>query len=146
MAQVYPIDILLVEDNPGDVLLTQEAFLESNIAINLHVAYDGIEAVDFLMQQGDYADAISPDIVLLDLNLPRMDGRQVLERVKSNDQLKHIPIIVLTTSAAEEDILHSYDLHANADITKPIDLLEFMEIIKVTNQFWFHIVQLPKKS
>ncbi|MDD5241080.1 MAG: response regulator [Sulfuricella sp.] len=142
----YPanaVDILLVEDNPGDVRLTEEALKESRIAVNMRVARDGIEALEMLRGEGGYADQSLPDLILLDLNMPRMDGREVLRQIKSDDRLKHIPVVVLTTSEAEKDIIQAYGLHANCYITKPVELEEFMEIIKSIEGFWLTVVKLP---
>jgi len=136
-----PIEILLVEDNPGDVLLTQEAFLDSKIANNLHVVNDGVEAWDWLNSE----DKVTPDLILLDLNLPRMDGRQLLEKVKQDPNLKRIPVVILTTSTSEDDIVKTYDLHANAYVPKPVDLDKFASIIESLDSFWFAIVKLPTK-
>ncbi len=138
-----PIRILLVEDNGADVRLTREALKEGRVANRLDVVEDGVEAMDYLRQRGAYAAALRPDLILLDLNLPRMNGMEVLAEVKCNQDLKRIPIIVLTTSDAEQDILKTYDLHANCYITKPIDLDKFMDVIKVIEAFWFTIVKLP---
>lgn len=138
-----PIDILLVEDNPGDVRLTQEAFKEGKLRNNLYVASDGVEALDFLNRRGSYKDAPTPDLILLDLNLPKMDGREVLENIKSEKKLRRIPVVVLTTSKAEEDILKSYNLHANCYITKPVELEEFFHIIQSIEDFWLTVVKLP---
>lgn len=137
------IEILLVEDNPGDVRLTQEALRDSKIHNNLYVAQDGVEAMEFLQHKGIYSDAVRPDIILLDLNLPRMNGREVLTRIKDDDSLKYIPVVVLTTSDDERDVLESYKLHANCYITKPVDLHRFIEIVKNIKEFWFSIVRLP---
>lgn len=137
------IEILLVEDNPGDVRLTREALKDSKLHNNLSVVEDGAEALAFLRRQGKYANAPRPDILLLDLNLPRIDGRQVLEEIKKDDELKRIPVVVLTTSASEQDILMSYNLHANCYITKPVDLNQFITIVKNIENFWFSIVKLP---
>lgn len=137
------IDILLVEDNPGDVRLTQEALKDSKIHNTLSVVQDGVEALAFLRREGEYASAPRPDIILLDLNLPRKDGREVLHEIKHDDDLKRIPVVVLTTSANEEDILRSYDLHANCYITKPVDFRQFITIVKTIENFWFSIVKLP---
>ena len=137
------IDILLVEDNPGDVRLTREALKEHKIVNRLHVVEDGMEAVAFLKNQGKYTDAPRPGLILLDLNLPKMDGREVLARVKTDPDLKRIPVVVLTTSAAERDILASYDLHANCYITKPVDLNQFLEVVRSVEGFWLSIVKLP---
>jgi CheY-like chemotaxis protein len=138
-----PIDILLVEDNVGDIRLTQEALREGKILVNLAVARDGIEAMDFLQRRNGHADAVRPDLVLLDLNLPKKDGRQVLAEIKSDPELKSIPVVVLTTSAAETDILGIYGAHANCYITKPVDMDSFIRIVKVLEEFWFTVVKLP---
>ena len=138
-----PIDVLLVEDSPGDVRLTREAFREANGAIHLHVAYDGVEALAFLRRQGKYADAPRPDFILLDLNLPKVDGRQVLVQIKGDDDLKTIPTIILTTSDAEVDILKSYELQANCYLTKPVQLDVFEELVRSINDFWLKQVRLP---
>ena len=140
------IEILLVEDNPGDARLTQEAFRESKVANNLHVVSDGALAMEFLRRQGPYAKAPRPDIVLLDLNLPKKDGRQVLVEMKSDPELKSIPTVVLTTSEAEQDIVQSYQLHANCYLTKPVDLDKFLKIIRCIEDFWLTFVKLPTKS
>jgi CheY-like chemotaxis protein len=137
------IEVLLVEDNPGDVRLTQEAFGEGEMAVNLSVAQDGVEALAFLRREGNYADAPLPDIILLDLNLPKKDGREVLAELKQEPNLKRIPVIVLTTSKAELDILKVYDLHANCYLSKPVDLDEFTKLVKSVQDFWFTVVQLP---
>lgn len=137
------VEILLVEDNYGDVRLAQEALKESKVANNLHVVEDGVEALAFLRREGKYADVVRPDLVLLDLNLPRKDGREVLMEIKADDQLKHIPVVVLTVSEAEEDILKSYSLHANCYISKPIDLDQFLKVVKSIEDFWLTIVKLP---
>jgi chemotaxis family two-component system response regulator Rcp1 len=139
------IDILLVEDNPGDVRLTQEALLEGKVKNRLFVAHDGVEAIEYLRRQGKYAEATMPDLILLDLNLPRKDGRQVLEEIKADDELKVIPVVVLTTSAAEEDILRTYNLHANCYITKPVDLEQFLKIVRTIEDFWLSVVKLPNR-
>ncbi|MEU8899808.1 response regulator [Nocardia sp. NPDC048505] len=138
-----PIDILLVEDDPGDELMTREAFEDNKIGNTLHVARDGQEALDFLYREGVHAGAPQPDLILLDLNLPKYDGRQVLEKIKSDPDLSHIPVVVLTTSAAEEDILRSYRLHANAYVTKPVDLDQFVAAIKQIDDFFVQVVRLP---
>jgi chemotaxis family two-component system response regulator Rcp1 len=143
---VSPIDILMVEDNPGDARLTQEALKESKMLNNLHHVRDGVEAMSFLRREGKYGDAPIPDIILLDLNLPRKDGREVLAELKEMPRLKNIPVVVLTTSDAEQDILMSYDLHANCYITKPVDLEKFIEIIRGIENFWLSIVKLPPVS
>jgi chemotaxis family two-component system response regulator Rcp1 len=139
------IEVLLVEDSPGDVRLTKEAFREANGAIHLHVASDGLEAMAFLMRQGVHADAPRPDFILLDLNLPKMDGREVLSTIKGDDALKTIPTIILTTSDAESDITRSYQLQANCYLTKPVHLDEFEAVVKSINDFWLTRAQLPKR-
>ncbi len=138
------IDILMVEDNPGDARLTREALKESKVCNNLHHVRDGVEAMEFLRKEGEFGDAPTPDIILLDLNLPRKDGRQVLAEIKAIPHLKHIPVVVLTTSEAEQDIVKSYELHANCYITKPVDLDKFVEIIHGIENFWLSIVKLPQ--
>jgi chemotaxis family two-component system response regulator Rcp1 len=143
---VSPIDILMVEDNPGDARLTQEALKESKMMNNLHHVRDGVEAMEFLRREGKYKDAPIPDIILLDLNLPRKDGREVLAELKGMPRLKNIPVVVLTTSDAEQDILMSYNLHANCYITKPVDLEKFIEIVQGIENFWLSIVKLPPVS
>lgn len=137
------VEILLVEDDPGDVRLTQEALKDSKMRNNLHIVEDGIEALAFLRNEGDYADVPKPDIILLDLNLPRKDGREVLQEIKDDEKLKRIPVVILTTSENDEDILTSYDLHANCYITKPVDMNQFVQIVKTIEGFWFSIVKLP---
>jgi CheY-like chemotaxis protein len=141
-----PIEILLVEDSPGDVRLTREALRDAKVQNHLHVALDGIEAMKFLGRDGDHADAPRPDLILLDLNLPRMSGREVLEQIKQDAELKSIPVVILTTSAAEEDIIRSYQLHANCYITKPVDLDQFIKVVKSIDNFWLAIVKLPRTS
>jgi len=138
-----PIEVLLVEDNPGDVRLTREALKEGKVHNNLSVAPDGVEALAFLRRQGRYADAPRPDLILLDLNLPKKDGREVLEEIKSDPALRSIPVVILTTSEAERDIARAYDLHANCYITKPVDLDQFITVVKSIEDFWFTIVKLP---
>jgi chemotaxis family two-component system response regulator Rcp1 len=138
-----PVEILLVEDNPGDVRLTKEALKEGKVYNNLHWAKDGVEALEFLRRQGKHANAPRPDIILLDLNLPKKDGREVLSVIKSDDHLKHIPVVVLTTSKAEEDVLRSYELHANCYVTKPVDLDKFIHVVKSIDSFWLTVVTLP---
>jgi CheY-like chemotaxis protein len=140
------IDILLVEDNPGDVRLIIEGLREGNLRHHLHVAHDGVEALDFLRHQGRFPDSIRPDLILLDLNLPRMDGREVLAEVKSDPDLKTIPVVVLTTSRAEQDILQSYQLHANCYVSKPVDLEQFLSVMKSIEEFWMTTVTLPLRS
>ncbi|MDO9537276.1 MAG: response regulator [Thermoplasmata archaeon] len=138
-----PVEILLVEDNPGDVRLTQEAFKEGKLQNKLSVVNDGEEAMAFLRREGQYADAPRPDIILLDLNMPKKNGSEVLAEIKNDPNLKRIPVVILTTSKAEEDILKTYDLHANCFITKPVDLNQFMVIVKYIKDFWLSIVMLP---
>jgi len=140
-----PIDVLLVEDDPGDELMTREAFEDNKIGNTLHVVRDGEEALDFLYRRGQYENAPRPDLILLDLNLPKYDGRQVLEQVKSDSDLTHIPVVVLTTSAAEEDILRSYKLHANAYVTKPVDLDQFIRAVRQIDEFFVQVVRLPRR-
>jgi two-component system response regulator len=139
-----PIDVLLVEDDPADELITREAFEDNKIGNALHVVRDGEEALDFLFRRGAYADAVRPDLILLDLNLPKYDGRQVLEMIKNSEDLASIPVVVLTTSSAEEDILRSYRLHANAYVTKPVDLDQFVAAIRQIDDFFLTVVKLPK--
>ncbi|CAL9668610.1 Response regulator rcp1 [Streptomyces sp. enrichment culture] len=141
-----PIDVLLVEDDPGDELMTREAFEDNKIGNTLHVVRDGEEALDFLYRRGDHTEAPRPDLILLDLNLPKYDGRQVLERIKSDPDLAHIPVVVLTTSAAEEDILRSYKLHANAYVTKPVDLDQFIAAVRQIDDFFVQVVRLPGRT
>jgi chemotaxis family two-component system response regulator Rcp1 len=141
-----PVEILLVEDNPGDVRLTKEALKEGKVYSNLHWAKDGVEALEFLRRQGPHANAPRPDIILLDLNLPKKDGREVLSVIKSDDLLKHIPVVVLTTSKAEEDVLRSYELHANCYVTKPVDLDKFILVVKSIDRFWLTVVTLPTSA
>ena len=140
-----PVEILLVEDNEGDIGLVEEVFEEGRINNNLSVAEDGDEAMMFLRKEGQFANATRPDLILLDLNLPGKDGREVLKEVKEDDNLKKIPIVVLTTSKAEEDILKSYDLHANSYITKPVDFNQFINVIKSIESFWLEVVKLPSQ-
>ena len=140
-----PVQILLVEDNPGDIRLTMEALKEGKIANALHVARDGAEALAFLRREGAYADTPRPDVILLDLNLPRMDGRDVLAAVKVDENLRRIPVVVLTTSEAEQDILKAYNLNANCYVTKPLDLDQFIRVIKTIEDFWLTIVKLPPR-
>lgn len=140
-----PINVLLVEDDPGDELMTREAFEDNKIRNKLHVVRDGEEALDFLYLRGAYAAAPRPDLILLDLNLPKYDGRQVLEKIKSDPDLQDIPVVVLTTSAAEEDILRSYKLHANAYVTKPVDLDQFIAAVRQIDDFFVQVVRLPRR-
>ncbi|MDX2919479.1 MULTISPECIES: response regulator [Streptomyces] len=143
---VQPIEVLLVEDDPGDELMTREAFEDNKIRNTLHVVRDGQEALDFLYRRGEYADAPRPDLVLLDLNLPKYDGRQVLEQIKGDPELSLIPVVVLTTSSAEEDILRSYKLHANAYVTKPVDLDQFIAAVRQIDEFFVTVVRLPGRA
>jgi CheY-like chemotaxis protein len=138
-----PIVVLLVEDDPGDELITREAFEHNKISNTLNVVRDGQEGLDYLYRRGAYANAQRPDLILLDLNLPRYDGRQLLEKIKSDSELCHIPIVVLTTSSAEEDILRSYKLHANAYVTKPVDIDQFMNVVRQIDEFFVQVVRLP---
>ena len=142
-SDVRPIDVLLVEDDPGDELITREAFEHNKIKNNLHVAHDGEEGLNFLYRRGGYEDAPRPDLILLDLNLPKYDGRQLLEQIKSDPDLSHIPVVVLTTSSAEEDILRSYKLHANAYVTKPVDFDRFIDVVRQIDDFFVSVVRLP---
>ncbi len=141
-----PIEVLLVEDSPGDVRLTQEAFKEANRAIHVHIAADGVEAMAFLRRQGEHGSAPRPDLILLDLNLPRMDGREVLATIKEDEDLKTIPTVILTTSDAEADILKSYELQANAYLSKPVRLDDFESLVKSINDFWLTKVKLPQRQ
>ena len=143
---VPPIQILLVEDDPGDVLMTREAFEDNKVGNVLHVVQDGMEALDFLYRRGEYTEAARPDLILLDLNLPKYDGRQVLEKIKNDPDLAMIPVVVLTTSAAEEDILRSYKLHANAYVTKPVDFAQFTAAIRQIDEFFVTVVKLPHRN
>ncbi|MGD8743260.1 MAG: response regulator [Granulosicoccaceae bacterium] len=139
------IDILLVEDNPADVRLTREALKEAKVRNSLYVVEDGVDAMEFLNRHGEYSDVPRPDLILLDLNLPKKDGREVLEEIKQDPELLRIPVVVLTTSRADEDILRSYDLHANCYVTKPVDLDQFITIVKSIEDFWLTIVKLPNE-
>jgi chemotaxis family two-component system response regulator Rcp1 len=138
-----PIEILLVEDNPGDVRLIEETFKEGRLLNNLHVVENGVEAIDFLKHEGKYADAPRPELILLDLSLPRKGGLEVLAEIKSDGDLRRIPVVVLTTSKAEEDIIKSYDLNANSYVTKPVDLYQFIKILKSIGDFWLTAAKLP---
>ena len=140
------IEILLVEDNPGDARLTLEAFREGKVINNLTVMRDGVEALAYLRREGQYANATLPDLILLDLNLPRMDGREVLAAIKADDRLMTIPVVVLTTSASQDDIARAYSHHANCYITKPVDLDQFMRVIQSIETFWLSLVKLPNDS
>ena len=143
--ETRPIEILLVEDNPGDARLAQEAMKEAKVKNNLHWVEDGVQALSFLRREEGYEQVPRPDVVLLDLNLPKKDGREVLADIKSDDRLKTIPVVVLTVSKDEKDILKSYDLHANCYITKPLDLDSFLEVVKSIEDFWLTIVKLPQR-
>ncbi len=139
-----PIEVLLVEDNPGDVRLTREAFKDARLHINLRVASDGVEAMAFLHQGEGFADAVRPDLILLDLNLPKKSGREVLEEIKSSPSLRSIPVVVLTTSSSEADVLRSYQQHANCYISKPVSLEGFLTVVKSIDNFWLSVVKLPR--
>lgn len=139
------IEVLLVEDDPGDEMMTREAFEENKIGNRLHVARDGEEALDFLYRRGEHADAPAVDLILLDLNLPKYDGRQVLEQIRSDPELTHTPVVILTTSASEEDILRSYKLHANAFVTKPVDVNQFISAVRQIDEFFLSVVRLPRQ-
>jgi CheY-like chemotaxis protein len=141
-----PIEVLLVEDDPGDVLMTQEAFEEHKVQNRLNVVSDGAEALAYLRREGKFADAVRPDLILLDLNLPRRDGREVLAEIKKDDELGRIPVVVLTTSSADEDILRSYQLHANAYVTKPVDFERFIAVIRQIDEFFVSVVKLPPRA
>ncbi|OBF11546.1 two-component system response regulator [Mycobacterium sp. 852002-10029_SCH5224772] len=143
MTEGRVVDILLVEDDPGDELITREAFEHNKLKNRLHVAHDGEEGLNYLYRRGEFADAPRPDLILLDLNLPKYDGRQLLEKIKSDPELAQIPVVVLTTSSAEEDILKSYKLHANAYVTKPVDLDQFMKAVRQIDEFFVQVVRLP---
>lgn len=146
MAVFRAIEILLVEDNPGDVRLTQEALKENKIRNNLHVAKDGVEAMKFLRRMNGHAAAPRPDLILLDLNLPKKDGREVLTEIKSDEKLRSIPVVILTTSDAEDDVARAYQMYANCYVRKPIDLNRFIEVVKIIENFWLSIVELPPNS
>ncbi len=141
----HPIEILLVEDNPGDVRLTLEAFKDAKVSNSLSVVQDGEEALAFLNREGKFVQAPRPDLILLDLNLPKKDGREVLQEIKADQNLKRIPVVILTTSQAEEDIFRTYNLHANCFITKPVDFGQFIKVVKSIEEFWLTIVKLPGK-
>jgi two-component system, chemotaxis family, response regulator Rcp1 len=141
--RLKPIEILMVEDSPSDALITREALEYAKVLNHLHVVEDGVRAMAFLRREGPYAQTPRPDLILLDLNLPKKDGREVLAEIKADDQLKTIPVVVLTTSRAEEDILRAYGLHANCYITKPVDFVRFAEVVRAIEHFWFTIVSLP---
>jgi two-component system, chemotaxis family, response regulator Rcp1 len=140
-----PVEVLLVEDDPGDVDLTREMLSQEKVVVNLHVVVDGVEALAYLRREGHYHDAVRPDIVLLDLNMPRKDGREVLHDLKQDDRLKIIPVVVLTTSDAERDVLKSYELGANCYVTKPVGLTQFAHIVSSIEDFWFTVVRLPAR-
>ncbi len=139
------VDVLLIEDNPIDVMVTKEAFDKGRLRNHLHAVYDGVEALDFLRRTGSYSNAPRPDLIMLDLNLPKKDGREVLAEIKKDPALRRIPVVILTTSKAEEDIVNSYELHANCFITKPIDLDKFVKVVQSIEEFWFSIVKLPSE-
>jgi len=141
-----PIEVLLVEDDAGDVLMTQEAFEEHKVRNKLSVVRDGEEALSYLRREGEYADAPRPDLILLDLNLPRVDGREVLQVIKNDEDLRRIPVVVLTTSQADEDILRSYSLHANAYVTKPVDFERFIAVVRQIDEFFVSVVKLPPRA
>ena len=138
-----PVEVLLVEDNPGDVRLTREAFRDSRVPTHMHVATDGVEAMDFVKRRGKFSSAPRPDIILLDLNLPRKDGREVLDELKRDENLKSIPVVILTTSRSQEDIERTYRSHANCYITKPVDLDQFLKVMQTIEDFWLTLVKLP---
>jgi two-component system, chemotaxis family, response regulator Rcp1 len=138
-----PIEILMIEDNPGDVRLTQEALRDAKVRNNLHVAKDGVDALAYLTREGEHSDAARPDLILLDLNLPRKDGHQVLAAIKNDPSLRQIPVVILTSSRDEMDIYQAYDLHANCYISKPVELEQFVAVVKSIEGFWFEIVKLP---
>jgi chemotaxis family two-component system response regulator Rcp1 len=145
-SRMRPVEILLVEDNPGDVRLTLEAFKETKVRNNVSVVSDGGAALAFLRREGEYGDAPRPDLILLDLKLPVVDGRDVLDQIKADQALRRIPVVILTTSEAERDILKTYQLHANCYITKPVDLDQFIEVVRSIDQFWLSIVTLPAEG
>lgn len=141
-----PVEILLVDDSPADVALTQEAFSDNKLCNNLSVVHDGVEAMDFLRKKGPYASVPTPDIILLDLNMPRKDGREVLAEIKADDVLKYIPVVIMTVSKDDKDIFESYRLHANCYIKKPVKFTEFVEVVRSLENFWFSVVTLPSKK
>jgi len=143
MENLKLVEILLIEDNPGDARLTQEVLKDGKVKNNLHIVYDGEEATDFLFKRNQYQNAPRPDLIILDLNLPKKNGQEVLAEIKVDDNLKSIPVIILTTSKAEEDIIRSYNLHANCFLSKPIDLNKFFEVLKLIEDFWLTLVKLP---
>lgn len=140
------IEILLVEDNPGDIRLTKEAFKDAKVANNLHIARDGEEAIHFLRKESPFQDAVTPDIILLDLNLPKLDGREVLEIIKADPNLRSIPVVILTSSEAEVDVVQTYNLHANCYVVKPVDFDKFITVIKSIKDFWLSVVKLPPRN
>jgi len=146
MSTIKPAEILIVEDNAADIRLTKEALKDSKIYNKIHVVEDGVEAMKFLKKEGDYKDVPIPDLVILDLNLPKKGGREVLQEIKGDKKLKKIPVVILTVSEAEEDVLDTYDRHANCYIRKPIDLNQFEKVVKSIEDFWFSIVKLPPKE
>ncbi|MEI7433175.1 MAG: response regulator [Methanomicrobiales archaeon] len=141
-----PVEILLVDDNPADVALTQEAFQDNKLCNVLNVVHDGVEAMDYLRKKGRYASAPTPDIILLDLNMPKKDGREVLAEIKADSELKYIPVVIMTVSKDDKDILESYRLHANCYIKKPVKFTEFVEVVRSLENFWFSVVTLPSKK
>ena len=141
-----PVEILLVDDNPADVALTQEAFLDNKLCNNLSIVNDGVEAMEFLLKKGQYASVPTPDIILLDLNMPRKDGREVLGEIKADSVLKYIPVVIMTVSKDDKDILESYRLHANCYVKKPVKFAEFVEVVRSLENFWFSVVTLPSKK
>jgi CheY-like chemotaxis protein len=143
MSEREPVEILLAEDNPGDVKLTRKALEKGRLANNLHVVNDGVETMQFLRGEGPYTETPRPDLVLLDLNMPRKDGREVLEEIKDSEDLKRIPVVVLTSSEAEEDVIKSYERHANAYLTKPVDFDGFIDVVSTLEEFWLQVVKLP---
>ncbi|WP_251330964.1 response regulator [Haloplanus pelagicus] len=143
MSEREPVEILLAEDNPGDVKLTRKALEKGRLANNLHVVNDGVETMQFLRGEGPYTETPRPDLVLLDLNMPRKDGREVLEEIKGSEDLKRIPVVVLTSSEAEEDVIKSYERHANAYLTKPVDFDGFIDVVSTLEEFWLQVVKLP---
>lgn len=144
--KIRTVEILLVDDNPGDIRLTQEALKDSKVLNNLHVVEDGLEALNYLRKKGEFKNEVTPDLILLDLNLPKRNGREVLSEIKEDELLKYIPVVILTISGAEEDILKSYELHANCYITKPVDMNQFVKIVRSIENFWFSIVMLPPNT
>lgn len=146
LSATQPIEILLVEDDPGDALLTTKALEDGRVQNNLHIASDGVEAMQFLNREGEYASAPRPGLILLDLNMPRMDGREFLGKIKADKRFSAIPVVVLTTSEADQDILASYELQASCYITKPVDLPQFAEVVRSIENFWFCVVKLPTQE